>query len=100
MIKEYKGRWFAWAVSGIVWQTGSLILIFVIAANRANANTAIVVLGWLSLLGSTVSLIIRLGYYARVKGYAAVFGLLGLVSLLGVPMVALLPDKTKRKPAV
>ena len=54
---------------------------------------------WLSLslaAGSLVGLIlliIGLRQFARAKGYSNAYGFLGLLSLLGVAILAVLPDK-------
>jgi 4-amino-4-deoxy-L-arabinose transferase-like glycosyltransferase len=45
---------------------------------------------------STILLIIGLGYYAKSKGYTGALGLLGLLSCVGLIIVAVLPDKTKK----
>ena len=45
---------------------------------------------------STILLILGLGYYAKSKGYAGALGLLGLLSCVGLIIVAVLPDKTKK----
>ncbi len=47
-----------------------------------------------SLLGLLL-LIVGLRHYAKSKGYSDAYGLLGFLSLLGVLIMAALPDKTK-----
>jgi hypothetical protein len=51
---------------------------------------------WLvvSVLG-TILLIYGLCLYAKSKGYHPAFGLLGLLSILGIIILAVLPDKLK-----
>ncbi len=47
------------------------------------------------ILVGNILLIIGLSYYARAKGYTAFLGLVGLLSCIGLVILALLPDKTK-----
>ena len=52
-----------------------------------------------SSVGITVSsllLVVGLGYYAKSKGYSGALGLLGVLSCVGLIIVAVLPDKTKK----
>ena len=52
-----------------------------------------------SSVGVTVSsllLVVGLGYYAKSKGYSGALGLLGLLSCVGLIIVAVLPDRTKK----
>jgi len=54
--------------------------------------TGIFVVG--SVAGN-ILLVAGLGYYAKAKGYSALLGLLGLLSCIGLLIIALLPDLTK-----
>jgi hypothetical protein len=50
------------------------------------------------MIGSLVGLmplIVGLRQFAKAKGYSDAYGFLGLLSLLGVLVMAVLPDKTK-----
>ena len=46
-------------------------------------------------LGCTVSLLIGLAYYAKAKGHSPWWGLFGLLSCIGILVLALLPDRLK-----
>lgn len=48
----------------------------------------------IALIGG-VLLIVGLSFYARAKGYHGAWGLLGLLSCLGLLILALMPDKLK-----
>jgi hypothetical protein len=54
---------------------------------------------WSGLIGlfGAILIVIGLCYYAKAKGYSAVFGLFGLLSCIGVLILALMPDRTKGK---
>lgn len=58
-------------------------------------NTMMVLLGAVVALAGTVLLIVGLSFYARGKGYHPAFGLLGLLSCLGLIILAVMPDKNK-----
>ena len=47
------------------------------------------------ILAGNILLIIGLSYYAKAKGYTAYLGLVGVLSCIGLVILALLPDKTK-----
>jgi hypothetical protein len=49
----------------------------------------------LGMFAGSVLFIIGLSFYAKAKGYSALLGLLGLLSCLGLLIIAVLPDKTK-----
>jgi hypothetical protein len=52
-------------------------------------------LGYAITLVGTVLLITGLCYYARAKGYHMAFGALGLLSCVGLVILAVLPDQRK-----
>jgi hypothetical protein len=90
MSTEPKNKGMAFIIPGLLLQIGCM------TASRVTGEAQ-----WLALslaAGSLVGLmllIVGLGHYAKAKGYSNVFGLLGLLSLLGVLIMAVLPDKTK-----
>ena len=51
--------------------------------------------GALVRLVGTIMLLIGLGYYAKAKGRSPLWGLMGFLSLLGILILALLPDKNR-----
>jgi hypothetical protein len=87
MLAEYKSKTINFVVLGLVLQ--------VIGGAVAKAGF----LGWLlgapvALLGS-VLLILGCCFYAKAKGYAWWFGLLGLLSCIGLVVLYVLPDQHK-----
>jgi hypothetical protein len=53
---------------------------------------------YVALIGSALSalmLMVALGLYAKAKGQSVLWGLLAVLSCIGILVVALLPDKTK-----
>lgn len=50
----------------------------------------------LGILAGDILFIFGLVYYAKSKGYSGLFGLLGVLSCIGLLIIALLPDKTKK----
>jgi hypothetical protein len=61
-------------------------------------NAPLVTLTCIFVFGSiagNVLLIAGLSYYAKAKGYSAALGLLGLLSCVGLLILAILPDTTK-----
>jgi hypothetical protein len=55
-------------------------------------STGIFIIG--SIAGN-ILFMTGLGFYAKAKGYSAGLGMLGLVSCIGLLIVAMLPDRTK-----
>ena len=51
--------------------------------------------GFLILLVSTILLIVGLSFYAKAKGHHPAFGLLGFLSIIGLIILAIMPDKRK-----
>lgn len=77
MIKELNNKSLAFGVPGLLIQS---ICFFI--------NP------FLSLIG-TILLIIGLGYYAKARGHSGWFGLLGLLSWIGIIILLVLKDKNK-----
>jgi hypothetical protein len=98
MIAKYNRKSLALGIPGLILQIGCILTTNLIAAKARSGGTAppdsLLLLAAGSLVG-TLLLIIGLGFYAKAKGYSAVLGLLGLLSCLGLLVLALLPDKTK-----
>ena len=86
-------------VPGLALQIVCIIAINVIAG-KAAGNGAMPPVGTIALfeLGAGVGdilLIVGLCFYAKAKGYSPFLGLLGLLSCIGLLVLAILPDKTK-----
>lgn len=69
-----------------------IILQFVGVFMRGGGNDGLALT--IQLVG-TVLLIVGLSFYARAKGYHGAWGLLGLLSCLGLLILGLMPDKLK-----
>jgi hypothetical protein len=100
MIAEYDQKSLKLGIPGLLLQIASILIINFYASKR-KAGQAIPPdwLGYLLLAGKvlgSVMLIIGLCYYAKAKGYSAVLGLLGLLSCIGLFVLAVLPDRAKQ----
>ena len=99
MIAKYNRKSLAIGVPGLLLQVGCLFATNLIAAKAKSGGTtlpdSLALLLTAGPLVGAVLLIIGLGFYAKAKGYSAVLGLLGLLSCLGLLILAVLPDKTK-----
>src|SRR5262245_19950417 len=99
MIPEHNRKSLLLGIPGLLIQIGFLFLPRIAVALGADPTARLPQwVAWrmiiAALLGA-VLLIIGLGYYAKGKGYSAVLGLLGLLSCIGLLILAVLPDKTK-----
>jgi hypothetical protein len=99
MIAKYNRKSLALGIPGIILQLGCLFATNLIAAKAKSGgatppDSLALLLAAGSLVGSLL-FIIGLCYYAKAKGYSSVFGLLGLLSCIGLLILAVLPDKKK-----
>jgi hypothetical protein len=100
MIPEYSRKSLAIGIPGLVLQ----ILCYVVPDffwNKSSAGSAgmplwAIIASSVGLTVSSLLLVVGLGYYAKSKGYTGALGLLGLLSCVGLIIVAVLPDKTKK----
>jgi small-conductance mechanosensitive channel len=101
MIPEYNLKSLCIGILGLIIQVAYLFLPRVAVAMGANPTARLPEwVAWtmlLTLLIGTILVIIGLGYYAKSKGYSAMLGLLGLLSWLGLIILAVLPDKMKQQ---
>lgn len=86
-------------VPGLALQIVCVFAINMIAA-KATGNgpmppAGLIALFELGVIAGDVLLIVGLCFYAKAKGYSPFLGLLGLLSCLGLLILAILPDKTK-----
>jgi hypothetical protein len=99
MIAKYNRKSLMLGIPGLVLQIGCLFISNLIAAKAKSDGSvpSAALLGACSLgsIIGTILLIVGLCYYAKAKGHSAVFGLLGLLSCIGLLILAVLPDKTK-----
>lgn len=99
MIAKYNRKSLALGIPGLVLQIGCIFTTNLIAAKAKSGGATLpdslaLLLAAGSLIGSLL-FIVGLCYYAKAKGYSSVFGLLGLLSCIGLLILAVLPDKTK-----
>ena len=99
MIAKYNRKSLALGVPGLLLQIGCIFTSNLIAAkaksNGAAPPDSLALLLAAGAFVGAVLLIIGLGFYAKAKGYSALLGLLGLLSCIGLLILAVLPDKTK-----
>lgn len=99
MIAKYNRKSLLLGISGLILQFVCLCATSLTVANgKSGVTTPPDPLALLLAAGVLVGvslLIIGLGFYAKAKGYSIVYGLLGLLSCIGLLILAVLPDKTK-----
>lgn len=99
MIAKYNRKSLMLGIPGLLLQIGCIFTSNFIAAKAGSGGSAppLALAGVLALgsIAGSVLLIIGLCFYAKAKGYSPVLGLLGLLSCLGLLILAILPDKTK-----
>jgi hypothetical protein len=95
MIPEYNRKSLLLGLPGLGLQIVCYALINITASGGAPGLLSFLPLLQLGVVAGLVLLVIGLCYYAKSKGYNALFGLLGLLSCLGLIILAVLPDKTK-----
>jgi len=82
-------------IPGIILQIAGNVIVNLGSANPEAPNLAMVLGGAALALVGTVLLIAGLSWYAQAKGQSGWWGLMGLLSCIGLLVLALLPDKRK-----
>jgi hypothetical protein len=99
MNTEQKSKSLAFGIPGLLLQVGCMTLSRILApktgGHGATSPELITVSLAVGALIGVIFLIIGLRHYAKAKGYGPEYGLLGLLSLPGILILAMLPDKTK-----
>lgn len=99
MIPEYNRKSLALGIPGLILQYGPFLAIAVLAHGKNQSGPPLPEIAAYAVLGGVIlgsaMLILGLCYYAKAKGYSAVIGLLGLLSCVGLLILAVLPDRTK-----
>ena len=99
MIAEYNRKSLALGIPGLLLQIACVLLSNLLTAKAKTGGNpppeSLALLLALGTLAGSVLLIVGLCFYAKAKGYSAVLGLLGLLSCIGLLILAVLPDKTK-----
>ena len=86
-----------WGIPGIVLQIGAVLIPRALGyADPKNVPVGVTVLYYVVALSGTALLIVGLSYYAAAKGHSRWAGLLGLLSIIGLIVLAVLPDRHKR----
>jgi hypothetical protein len=97
MIGEYNRKSLALGLPGLFFQIAAgLARMYFIHKHGGELPPA---LNWVPLIVqimATIVLIIGLAYYAKAKGYHGALGLLGVLSCIGLIILAVLPDRTKQ----
>lgn len=88
-IKRKKFLWESTLVIGLIFQE-----VYQLFREKVDISILPLLVG-LAILG-TVLIIVGCWKYIETKGYHGAFGLLGLLSIIGVAIIFLLPDKTKK----
>jgi hypothetical protein len=99
MIAKYNRKSLILGVPGLLLQFGCIFESNSIAANIKGTGPlpSIALIGFceVGIVVGGILLIIGLCFYAKAKGHSAVWGLFGLLSCIGLLVLALLPDKAK-----
>ncbi len=80
-----------WGVPGVIVQTVGWIM-----ANGAR-TVPVALFGSLLFFGGTGLLLVGLFFYARAKGHSGWWSLVGLLSCVGILVLAVLPDRLKEE---
>ena len=96
MIPEYNSKSLAIGLPGLLFQIGgALARMYLIHKHGGELNAA---LFWTTLVVQVIGsimLIVGLAYYAKAKGYHGALGFLGVLSCIGLVILAVLPDRAK-----
>jgi hypothetical protein len=99
MIQKYNRISLALGIPGLLLQIASQFIVNLYKNPAAQMQSEILpIIATAGLMVGTVLLIIGLCYYAKAKGYSAVYGFLGLLSCIGLIILALMKDKTVASP--
>jgi hypothetical protein len=99
MIPEYSRKSLAIGIPGLVLQILCYVgpdLLWKSGAGLAGMPLWAMIASSVGVTVSSLLLIVGLGYYAKSKGYTGALGLLGVLSCVGLIIVAVLPDRTKK----
>lgn len=87
-------------IPGVAIQFTAIVLPFLLGyENPAREPAWVAALSWVGIVGGAALFILGLGYYAAAKGHSRWAGLLGMLSIIGYLVLALLPDRRKPRPA-
>jgi hypothetical protein len=99
MIAKYNRKSLMLGLPGLLLQFGCIFTANSMAANIKGTgplpSVGLIVLCEIGIAVGGILLIIGLCFYAKAKGHSALWGLLGLLSCIGLLVLAVLPDKTK-----
>ena len=94
MIREYSRKSLAIGIPAI-----ALLSVPVLVWGNAgimSSNTWVTTASVVLPIAGSALFIVALCYYAKAKGYNGALGLLGMLSCVGLLIIALLPDRTKK----
>jgi hypothetical protein len=99
MIAKYVRKSLMFGGPGLLLQMGCTFVANLIIKKAMTIGTVpLAVLTGIFVVGSiagNILFIAGLSFYAKAKGYSAVLGALGLLSCIGLLILALIPDRTK-----
>jgi hypothetical protein len=99
MIAKYVRKSLIFGGPGLLLQIGcTFVANFVVTKAMSIGSVPLAGLTGIFVVGSIVGnilLIAGLSFYAKAKGYSAALGVLGLLSCIGLLVLAILPDKAK-----
>lgn len=94
MIKKYNNLSFVWGVPGIIIQSGGQVLAQMAERPGSEPDPLLTLSGCGITLVGTGLLMVGLAYYAKSRGRHPVWCLMGLLSCIGLIVLALLKDKS------
>jgi hypothetical protein len=94
MIREYSRKSLAIGIPAIALLTVPILVWS--DAGIMSSNTWVTIASVVAPMAGSALFIVALCYYAKAKGYNGSLGLLGLLSCVGLLIIALLPDRTKK----
>jgi hypothetical protein len=99
MIAKYVHKSLMFGGPGLLLQIGcTFVANSIVTKAMSIGNAPLATLACIFMVGTiagNVLFIAGLSFYAKAKGYSAALGVLGLLSCIGLLIVAILPDKTK-----
>lgn len=88
-------RSLALGIPGIILQAAGQFLPHIVGERPEHASAAVVGASWAMLITGGGLLILGLSWYAAAKGHSRAWGLMGLLSIIGLVVLLCLPDRLK-----
>ena len=97
MITEYKHQGLTFGIPGLLLFGSTILISHLVPQASLVWISALLLAGWVA---GAVLLIVGLCYYAKAKGYRAVWGFLLPITGIGLLVLALLRDRTEDRPGI